>query len=71
MKDRSDDPSHHERTLLPQSYISLQNIDEVPDFEGGSNLFSSANYSGSGKLKTINSSFDGGIERRNRGRRPL
>ena len=23
MKDRSDDSSHHERTLLPQSYISL------------------------------------------------
>ena len=23
MKDRSDDPSHHERTLLPQIYISL------------------------------------------------
>ena len=23
MKDRSDDPSHHERKLLPQSYISL------------------------------------------------
>ena len=23
MKDRSDDPSHHERTLLPPSYISL------------------------------------------------
>ena len=23
MKDRSDDPSHHERPLLPQSYISL------------------------------------------------
>ena len=23
MKDQSDDPSHHERTLLPQSYISL------------------------------------------------
>ena len=23
MKDRSDDPSHHERTLLPRSYISL------------------------------------------------
>ena len=22
MKDRSDDPSHHERTLLPRSYIS-------------------------------------------------
>ena len=26
MKDRSDDPSHHERTLLPRSYISLQNL---------------------------------------------
>ena len=24
MKDRSDDPSHHERTLLPRSYILLQ-----------------------------------------------
>ena len=23
MKGRSDDPSHHERTLLPRSYISL------------------------------------------------
>ena len=23
MKDRSDDPSHHGRTLLPRSYISL------------------------------------------------
>ena len=23
MKDRSDNPSHHKRTLLPQSYISL------------------------------------------------
>ena len=23
MKDRSNDPSHHERMLLPQSYISL------------------------------------------------
>ena len=26
MKDRSDDPSHHERTLLPRSYISLLKI---------------------------------------------
>ena len=26
MKDQSDDPSHHERTLLPQSYISLPKI---------------------------------------------
>ena len=24
MKDTSDDPSHHERTLLPRSYISLR-----------------------------------------------
>ena len=24
MKDRSDDSSHHERTILPRSYISLQ-----------------------------------------------
>ena len=24
MKDRSDDPSHHERTLLPRSYTSLR-----------------------------------------------
>ena len=24
MKDRSDDPSHHEQTLLPRSHISLQ-----------------------------------------------
>ena len=27
MKDRSDDPSHHERTLLPLSYISLPTIE--------------------------------------------
>ena len=26
MKDRSDDPSHHERTLLPRSYISLPKL---------------------------------------------
>ena len=28
MKDRSDDPSHHERTLLPRSYISLLCVDD-------------------------------------------
>ena len=28
MKDQSDDPSHHERTLLPQSYISLPDTAE-------------------------------------------
>ena len=27
MKDRPDDPSHHEQTLLPQSYISLPSAD--------------------------------------------
>ena len=27
MKDRSDDPSHHERTLLPRGYISLRLLD--------------------------------------------
>ena len=27
MKDWSDDPSHHERTLLPRSYISLPKVD--------------------------------------------
>ena len=31
MKDRSDDPSHHERMLLPQSYISLRTISETGD----------------------------------------
>ena len=29
MKDRSDEPSHHERTLLPQSYISLMFLYEA------------------------------------------
>ena len=29
MKDRSDDPSHHERTLLPRSYISLRSVQDV------------------------------------------
>ena len=29
MKDRSDDPSHHERTLLPRSYISLHKTIEA------------------------------------------
>ena len=28
MKDRSDDPSHHERTLSPRSYISLLQVNE-------------------------------------------
>ena len=30
MKDRSDDPSHHERTLLPRSYILLQSVLSAP-----------------------------------------
>ena len=29
MKDRSDDPSHHERTLLPWSYISLPETSQL------------------------------------------
>ena len=29
MKDRSDDPSHHERTLLPRSYISLRGVTRI------------------------------------------
>ena len=28
MKDRSDDPSHHERTLLPRSYVSPHGVTE-------------------------------------------
>ena len=32
MKDRSDDPSHHERTLLPRSYVSLPCIMEAGMF---------------------------------------
>ena len=32
MKDRSDDPSHHERTLLPRSYISLLSFHRVHHF---------------------------------------
>ena len=30
MKDRFDDPSHHERTLLPRSYISLHFVKKTP-----------------------------------------
>ena len=38
MKDRSDDPSHHERTLLPRSYISLRFIMiSRPTFHGSNN----------------------------------
>ena len=29
-KDRSDDPSHHEETLLPRSYISLPSVSSCP-----------------------------------------
>ena len=29
MKDRSDEPSHHERTLLPRSYISLHSCSKI------------------------------------------
>ena len=29
MKDRSDDPSHHERTLFPQSYLMFEGRKEM------------------------------------------
>ena len=32
MKDRSNDPLHHERTLLPQSYISLLLFNETRQY---------------------------------------
>ena len=36
MKDRSDDPSHHERTLLPRSYVSLPSDgNDAVDDHGG------------------------------------
>ena len=34
MNDRSDDPSHHERTLLPQSYISLPTKTGLTEWSG-------------------------------------
>ena len=34
MKDRSDDPSHNERTPLPRSYISLPNNNDDGDDDG-------------------------------------
>ena len=34
MKDRSDDPSHHERTLLPRSYISLPPYCRINPWQG-------------------------------------
>ena len=39
MKDRSDDPSHHERTLLPRSYISLQLEDLYSRYMNGSDAY--------------------------------
>ena len=40
MKDRSDDPSHHERTLLPRSYISLPiDKEKTSDYMGYSIRF--------------------------------
>ena len=38
MKDQSDDPSHHEQTLLPRSYISLLFTNEARGWING--LFS-------------------------------
>ena len=56
MKDRSDDPSHHERTLLPRSYISLLPVSEG-DFcntahdEHG--MFASRKHSGNVTVITV------------------
>ena len=33
MNDRSDDPSHHERTFLPRSYISLREKEEGENYD--------------------------------------
>ena len=41
MKDRSDDPSHHERTLLPRSYISLLVV--IGDYNVGMVCYSLTN----------------------------
>ena len=38
MKDRSDDPSHHERTLLPRSYISLPYYYRLCDVVGAAGI---------------------------------
>ena len=38
MKDRSDDPSHHERTLLPRSYISSPPPPRASSFGGPLNI---------------------------------
>ena len=35
MKDQSDDPSRHERTLLPRSYISLLNLNDAKQSDAG------------------------------------
>ena len=40
MKDRSDDPSHHERTLLTRSYISLPRVG-FKDSTGGCKITTS------------------------------
>ena len=50
MKDRSDDPTHHERTLLPRSYISLLYIINETGF---SYVWLSQNYSNYGKLSKV------------------
>ena len=44
MKDRYDDPSHHERTLLPPSYKSLQALEqlETPDTQILEKIFSAS-----------------------------
>ena len=50
-KDRSDDPSHHEQTLLPQSYISISLYSIAPLRMGRGNMLLSLH----GLLFQINS----------------
>ena len=43
-KDRSDDPSHHERTLLPRSYLSLRTWFRVRHVNASCAFYSSVLY---------------------------
>ena len=47
MKDRSDDPSHHEQTLLPRSYISLLNLLYARSYRQGCTSVTHHSFEGS------------------------
>ena len=44
MKDRSEDPSHHERTLLPRSYISLSTYTHTHIYIYNIHIYNIYNY---------------------------